>query len=43
MKNLTNFEWKNNLYKEAFTQVNGGDNSKSLQFVTFPKFGGVDL
>lgn len=34
-KNVTNLIWTDNVYKEAFTQVNGGDNSMS-QFVTEP-------
>lgn len=35
--------WSNNLYKEAFTQEVPGDNSNTLQFVTFPEHGGVFL
>lgn len=38
-----NITWVDNLYKEAFTQVNGGDNKRALQFVTFPLHGGVVL
>jgi parallel beta-helix repeat protein len=33
--------WINNYYKEAFTQDIAGDNTQALQFVTFPKQGGV--
>jgi parallel beta-helix repeat protein len=40
--NVTNLTWTNNIYKEAFTQVNGGDNSMT-QFVPFPASGGVVL
>lgn len=38
--NVTGLVWTNNVYKEAFTQVNGGDNSMT-QFVPFPETGGV--
>lgn len=40
--NVTSLTWANNIYKEAFTQVNGGDNSNT-EFVTFPATGGVVL
>lgn len=40
--NVTGLVWTNNVYKEAFTQVNGGDNSMT-QFVPFPISGGVVL
>jgi parallel beta-helix repeat protein len=40
LQNVTNLEWSNNTYKEAFTQINGGDNSMT-QFVPFPSTGGV--
>lgn len=40
--NVTNLNWNNNLYKEAFTQEIDGDNSLT-QFVTFPVTGGVVL
>lgn len=39
----TNVTWLDNLYKEAFTQEVPGDNSNSLQFVSFPQHGGVFL
>lgn len=39
----TNVTWLNNLYKEAFTQDNGGDNTQALNFVDFPAHGGVSL
>lgn len=39
----TNITWIDNLYKEAFTQENQGDNSQSLLFVSFPAHGGVIL
>ncbi len=39
----TDFTWLNNFYKEAFTQEVPGDNSNTLQFVPFPKTGGVFL
>lgn len=42
LKNVTSLTWTDNVYKEAFTQVNGGDNSDT-QFVTFPQTGGVVL
>lgn len=38
---VTNLTWLNNVYKEAFTQENGGDNTPALQFVEFPAHGGV--
>lgn len=40
--NVTGLSWLNNTYKEAFTQVNGGDNSNT-EFVVFPATGGVVL
>lgn len=40
---VTNLIWTNNFYKEAYTQVNGGDDTPSLQIVTFPASGGVVL
>lgn len=43
LKNITNLIWTNNIYKEAYTQEDGGDNSKSEQFVIFPQTGGVSL
>lgn len=42
LKNIIGLTWVNNYYKEAFTQVNGGDNSMT-QFVPFPVSGGVVL
>lgn len=39
----TDVIWIDNLYKEAFTQEVPGDNSNTLQFVTFPVHGGVFL
>lgn len=41
LPSVTNLTWINNLYKEAFTQDNDGDNSPALQFVSFPAHGGV--
>jgi hypothetical protein len=41
LPNVNSLTWVDNLYKEAFTQVNGGDNTSSLTFVTFPAHGGV--
>jgi len=38
---VNNLIWSSNTYKEAFTQDNEGDNTPSLQFVTFPAQGGV--
>lgn len=38
---VSNLTWVDNIYKEAFTQENGGDNTQALQFVTFPQSGGV--
>ncbi len=43
LQNVTGLTWSNNLYKEAFTQEEGGDNSKSLSFIAFPQTGGVSL
>ncbi len=43
LKNVTNLAWTNNLYKEAFTQVNGDSNLLALKFVPFPVSGGVAL
>jgi parallel beta-helix repeat protein len=40
LDNVTDLVWTNNFYKEAFTQVNGGDNSHT-QIVVFPSTGGV--
>lgn len=42
-QNVTNVTWINNQYKEAYTQVEGGDNSKTGVLVTFPQSGGVSL
>lgn len=42
LQNVTGLTWTNNIYKEAFTQVNGGDNSNT-EFVVFPATGGVVL
>jgi hypothetical protein len=42
LKNVIGLVWQDNLYKEAFTQVNGGDNSMT-QIVPFPASGGVVL
>lgn len=38
---VDNLIWSDNVYKEAFTQENGGDNTPALQFVSFPAHGGV--
>jgi len=35
--------WHDNLYKEAFTQENDGDNTSALTFIVFPKYGGVRI
>jgi parallel beta-helix repeat protein len=43
MKNVTGLVWNGNLYKEAYTQEEEGDNSNSSKFVTFPATGGVSL
>ena len=40
---VTNLNWTNNFYKEAYTQDINGDNSRSNQFVPFPSTGGVSL
>ncbi len=40
---VINITWLNNQYKEAFTQINGGSNTLALQFVEFPRHGGVVL
>jgi parallel beta-helix repeat protein len=41
LENVTNLTWQNNIYKEAFTQINGESNNLALQYVTFPQSGGV--
>lgn len=41
LKNIPNFLWEENIYKESFSQDNAGDNSKSMKVVTFPAHGGV--
>ncbi len=43
LQNVTGLTWNNNIYKEAFTQEKGGDNTKSFHFVSFPQTGGVSL
>jgi parallel beta-helix repeat protein len=43
IKNVTGLVWNGNLYKEAYTQEENGDNSNSSKFVTFPATGGVTL
>lgn len=43
LKNVTHLTWTNNLYKEAFTQENDGDNSRTKYFVTFPQSAGVRI
>jgi len=43
LQDVTNLSWTSNLYREAFSQDMNGDNSKSLQFVSFPETGGVQL
>lgn len=43
LQNVTNLTWADNLYKEAYSQEIGGDNSKSSMFVNFPQTGGVTL
>lgn len=40
LKNVTGLIWQNNLYKEAFSQQNIGDNSKT-EFRPYPASGGV--
>jgi hypothetical protein len=40
--NVTGLSWDHNYYQEAFTQVNGGDNSM-VKLVPFPASGGVVL
>lgn len=42
LQNVTGLTWDSNFYKEAFTQVNGGDNSMT-EIVPFPESGGVVL
>ncbi|MDX1901433.1 MAG: right-handed parallel beta-helix repeat-containing protein [Gammaproteobacteria bacterium] len=43
LANVKNLIWSNNFYKEAFTQQNGGDNTKSFKLLPFPVTGGVTL
>jgi len=43
LENTTNLIWFNNLYKEAYSQVNGDTNLDNNKFVVFPKMGGVIL
>lgn len=42
LKNIMGLSWKNNLYKESFTQDNAGSNA-STNVVPFPEIGGVHL
>lgn len=42
LKNISDLQWLNNFYKEAFTQVNGDSNALT-QIVPFPETGGVSL
>jgi hypothetical protein len=41
--NTSQIIWKNNFYKEAYSQVNSDDNIQSKKLVLFPKYGGVVL
>lgn len=41
LQNVTNLNWENNLYKEAYSQAEEGDNSKTFIAIPFPKTGGV--
>jgi len=43
LTDVNNLSWTNNFYKEAFSQDNSGDNSKSMQLLSFPITGGVSL
>lgn len=43
LQNVTGLVWTNNLYKEAYSQDNSGNNSQSGNFVVFPQTGGVTL
>lgn len=43
LQHVTNLTWSNNQYKEAFTQEEDGDNSKSSNLVLFPQTGGITL
>jgi len=43
LRNVTALTWANNYYKEAFTQVNSGDNSLTDNIVPYPATGGVVL
>ena len=44
LQNTAYLSWVNNLYKEAYSQINAYDkNNDSKKFVTFPKYGGVIL
>lgn len=43
LKNVTNLNWSDNLYKEAYTQQIDGDNSQSNSFHVFPVTGGIVL
>lgn len=43
LSGITNLTWTNNFYKEAYSQINGDDNTKSKQVVPFPQTGGVTL
>jgi len=42
-KNVSNVVWENNLYKEAYSQENNGNNDNSSKFITFPSYGGISL
>lgn len=43
MRDVTNLTWKNNFYKEAYTQDIKGNNAIASNFVLFPDRGGVFL
>lgn len=43
LRGVTHLVWTDNVYKEAFTQVNGGDNTLTKSLVPFPETGGVVL
>ena len=43
LTNVSNLIWKDNLYKEAYSQDNEDENTQSSYFVTFPTYHGVVL
>jgi len=43
LKNILNLKWKDNLYKEAFTQDATGSNHDSFTFIPYPEHNGIQF